>query len=126
MKWAEAKNSWWCVNEASNVLRVFLNSHHKREYQRWDKHIASFGSALDKLLAGPVTAALPNEARIPGVLEWIRSHLTRAYLERVYSPLSEVRLVTHQVEWYLTGHFPCGWYVEKASAFPDRALTVVY
>lgn len=124
--WAEADISWWCVNEASNVLGEFLHAHHNRQYQEWNRHIASFGPALDELMAGPVAAALAPEARTPGVAEWIRSQLTRAYLECVYSPLSQVRLVSDQVDWYLAGHFPCGWIVEEEPAFPDRAVAIVY
>ena len=126
MKWTEASISWWCVNEAANVLREFLHTHHNREYQEWNRHIESFGFALDELIASPVTAALPPEVCTPGVKEWIRSHFISAYLECIYSPLSDVRLVCNQIEWYLAGHFPCGWFVEKESGFPDLAVTVVY
>jgi hypothetical protein len=126
IQWAEADISWWCVNEASNVLSEFLHINHNQQYQEWNNHITSFCSALDALIAGPVTAALPHEAPTQGVVNWIRSHLTRAYLECVYSPLIDIQLVRNQVDWYLAGHFPCGWHVDEEAAFPGRALTVVY
>jgi hypothetical protein len=126
VQWTEADISWWCINEASNMLREVLHSKHNREYQEWNHHITSFGPALDELLAGPVTSALPPEARMPGALEWIRSHLTRAYLECVYSPLHDISLVRNQVMWYSQGHFPCGWLVDEEPAFPSHAMTVVY
>jgi hypothetical protein len=125
-RWAEEDISLWCVNEASNVLSEFLHIHYNREYQAWNSHIASFGPALDDLIAGPVTTALPPEARTPGVMNWIRSHLTSAYLECAYSSMSNVDLVRNQVEWYMLGHFPCGWFVGEESAFPHSAVAIVY
>lgn len=126
IQWSNADISWWCVNEASNVLREFLHTRHKQRYQEWNQHIGSFGPALDELVGGPVTASLPPDARTPGVMEWIRSQLTRAYLECVYAPLSDVQLVCDQVDWCVLGHFPCGWFVDAESGFPSRAVTVVY
>jgi hypothetical protein len=126
IRWSESDISWWCDNEASNVLSEFLHNHYNKAYQEWNRHLASFGPALDELLAGPVKQALPSEANVPGVAKWIRSNLSGAYLECCYSPLSEVRLVCTHVHWYTLGHFPCGWSVEKETAFPERATTVVY
>ena len=125
-EWAEADITWWCGNEASNVLSEFLHVHHNSQYQEWNKHIASFGPTLDDLIAGTIKSAVPPETRTPAVLKWIRSSLTRAYLECVYSPISDVKLARSQLEWYLAGHFPCGWYVEEEAAFPDHAVTILF
>ena len=124
--WAKAEISWWCVNEASNIARNFLHTHHNKQYQDWNRHFDAFDPAIKELINGPIKAALPPKVGTPAVKKWIRSHLGRAYVECVYFPLSKMRLVYDQVEWFLKGHFPCGWFVEKPSAFPDRAVTVVY
>lgn len=108
------------------MLRLFLHTHHNREYQDWNRHIESFGPHLDELIAGPVASALPNDANRSGLLEWIRSHLTGVYLEYAYSSISEVRLAYNQAAWYKLGHFPCGWFVDRESAFPEHAVTVLY
>ena len=105
---------------------MYLHLHHKREYQRWNDYIASFGSALDQLIDGPVLSALPAEARTDDTLACIRAQLTSAYLECVYSPLSDVDLVYRRMEWFMTGHFPCGWSVESESEFPERAMSFVF
>ncbi len=124
--WAKAEISWWCVNEASNVLREFLHTHHNKQYQDWNRHFDAFDPAIKELINGPIKAALPPKVGTPAIKKWIRSHLGRAYVECVYFPLSNMRLVYDQVEWFLKGHFPCGWFVAKPSAFPEHAMTVVY
>jgi|GEM_PF-2972415 len=126
IRWAGAEISWWCANEAANQIRDALHNHYNREYQEWNNHITSFGSAIDGLLLGPVTASLPAEVRTKDVMDWVRSDLTGAYLECVYSHQSDVRLALDRVEWYKAGHFPCGWFVEEESAFPEHAVTVLY
>ena len=46
--WASDQNSWWCANEASNVLRLHLHTNHNREYQAWNRHITSFQPARSR------------------------------------------------------------------------------
>jgi len=126
IRWAGEDISWWCANEASNVLRESLHAHYNRQYQEWNHHIDSFSTALDDLMAGPVMTSLPLEACTLKVMNWIRYQLTGAYIESIYSSMSDVRLLREQVEWYLLGYFPCGWLVDAESGFPHRAVTVVY
>ena len=124
--WAKADISWWCANEASNVLSLHLSNNHRIEYRKWNDHIKSFASQRDELLETIVMPLIPGNCREPKVVEWIRSHLTRAYLECIYGPLADIYLVCDQVDWYLQGRFPCGWNVATEEAFPGEANTVVF
>lgn len=122
--WARADVSWWCINEASNVLSLLLSDRYKLEYRSWNDHIRSFSVQLDDLVLG-------FSKRIPEIYRediglWIRSHLTSAYLECIYCPLVEVKLVRNQMQWYFRGHFPCGWDCPSEKAFPDDSTIIVY
>lgn len=125
-EWASAEISWWCANEASNHLRMFLNDHHRPEYRKWNDHIKSFAPARDELVERVISPLVPEDCRSPKIVEWIRSYLTRAYLECIYSQFAEVHLVCDQVEWYLRGRFPCGWMVKDEISFPDEAVTIIF
>lgn len=123
-RWACADVSWWCINEASNVLRLQLSNRYKLEYRKWNDHIRSFSGQLDDLV-------LEFSKRIPATYRqniglWIRSHLTSGYLECIYSPLVDVTLVRNQMHWYFRGHFPCGWDCPSEEAFSDDSTVVVY
>lgn len=119
-------NSWYCANVASNLLSGFLHDHHNALYQMWNRHIESFAPVRDDLMIGSIVPAIPPDYRTVDVFDWIRSQLTRAYLECVYSPISDIRLACRQLEWYLKGRFPCGWRVETEDGFPHLAMTVVF
>jgi hypothetical protein len=124
-EWASAEISWWCVNEASNVLSLHLSTYHRMEYRKWNEHIKSFAPHRDELLERVVSPLVPGGCR-QSVVEWIRSHLTSAYLECIYSKLSDIHLVRDQIEWYLRGRFPCGWLVKDEASFPNEAITVIF
>ena len=124
--WAEADISWWCLNEASNVLSLFLSTAHKMEYRKLNDHIKMISEPRDKLLEQSVVPSIPEDYRSTKMIGLIRSHLNVAYLECIYSPLVDVHLVRDLVKWYLFGRFPCGWKVEDEKSFPARAVTVVF
>jgi hypothetical protein len=126
IRWAGSEISWWCLNEASNILRLHLNNHHNSEYQEWNHHIQVFAPSINMLMTDKVDMSIPVECNAPRARDWIRSQLTRAYLECVYSPLSNTHLMCDQVEWYLKGHFPCGWLVSAEEEFPDDAITILF
>jgi hypothetical protein len=86
----------------------------------------SFFPQREELLLSVVAPLLPEICRVPKTIDWIRSHLTRAYLECIYGQLANVHLVCDQVEWYLQGKFPCGWSVLSEEAFPHEAKTIVF
>jgi hypothetical protein len=122
--WACSDVSWWCINEASNVLSMQLSNRFKFEYRKWNDHIQSFSIELDTLV-------LEFGKRIPAMYRqeislWIRSHLTSGYLECIYGQLVEISLVRNQMQWYFQGHFPCGWDCPSEVGFPDEATIVVY
>lgn len=123
--WAAAEISWWCVNEASNILSLQLCRQHRIEYRKWNEYIRLFTPGRDKLMEDIVAPLIPEQFR-PKVVEWIRSHLTSAYLECAYSSLVEVHLVREQVAWYINGRFPCGWNVNNEESFPNEAVTMVF
>ena len=77
-EWASAEISWWCANEASNILRLHLSNNHRAEYRQWNEHIKTFAANRDKLLERTVSPLLPERCQIPKVVDWIRSHL-RSY-----------------------------------------------
>ncbi|HET6425520.1 MAG TPA: hypothetical protein VFG20_17660 [Planctomycetaceae bacterium] len=124
-EWASAEISWWCKNEAANILRLPLNDHHRPEYRKWNDHIKSFTPARDELVEQIVSPLVPESSRLK-IANWVRSQLTGAYLECVYSQFAEVHLVCDQVEWYLQGRFPCGWMVKDEISFPDEAVTIIF
>jgi len=123
--WASAEISWWCVNEASNVLRLQLSQNHRVEYRKWNEHIKTFSTERDELIDSVVAPLVPAQFR-QKVVEWIRSHLTSAYLECAYSSLADVHLVRDQMAWYINGRFPCGWNVANEESFPNEAATIVF
>lgn len=125
-QWSRAEISWWCVNEASNLLRRHLSNNHRQDYRKWNVIIQSFTPSIDDLLHKSVLPSLPSHVERPVILDWIRSHLTSAYLEVAFSGIADVELVCDQVRWYLDGHFPCGWFVPNEEGFPNDSITVVF
>lgn len=122
--WASAEISWWCVNEASNVLRLDLSNHHRTQYRKWNDHIKEFSAERDALVAR-VSELVPEPFR-EKIGDWIRSHLTSAYLECVYRPFCDVHLVSDQMTWYLKGRLPCGWDVATEEGFPNESVLVLF
>lgn len=124
-EWAKSEISWWCVNEASNALRLYLSNNYRQEYRKWNEIIKDFTPSREKLLNDHVLPAVSPDVNQQVILDWVRSQLTRAYLEIAYSEVSEIHLVCDQIEWYLSGHFPCGWYVPNQESFPKDAITLI-
>jgi hypothetical protein len=125
-KWTESEISWWCLNEASNVLSLHLNDNHNAEYQNWNTRIRSIAPVVEAIIHEKVELSIPMELRSSRIREWVKSQLTRAYMECAYSSISSVELVCGQIEWYLKGHFPCGWLVSAEDEFPAKATTVLF
>ncbi len=105
---------WYNVRlEQRNNLTSRLSKWHSKRYQRWNE----ITRAVDPLLMPTVDAAL--EGIKPAVKlqprAWaefavsVRVDMGGACHETEYSDISSQCFCQSLTDWYLRGHFPCGW-----------------
>ncbi len=106
--------TWYNVRiEARNRITEQLSDYHRKRYQRWNEIVRE----VDRLLMPTVDAALE---RIKPLLSlkpraWsefsdsIRVDFRGACSETDYSDVVPSDFLQEVANWYVRGHFPCGW-----------------
>ncbi len=105
---------------ASNALRRAIQSVSLDRYQKWNDHIDDL-----KPLTMPLVRRKINDLMIQnhfsnefeGAVQWDILH---ACLESEYSDIVPLGFYSNLAQWYLKGHFPCGW----QGGYPDGKLIV--
>ncbi|VTS06196.1 hypothetical protein [Tuwongella immobilis] len=125
--WATANISWWCLNEASNLLREFLHVNDHKRYQLWNEHVQAIDESLAPIIESVVRPALPDSFGVE-LVDWIRSLLQRASMELAYKYIAPVRIACclRAVEWFALGYSPCGWIAATENNFPLKSRLIVF
>ncbi|QDT65182.1 hypothetical protein [Calycomorphotria hydatis] len=104
-----------------NALTNFLHENHNARYQEWNTIVGDITPCVEKLLGEKVdlTKIVKKGGRKKFFVE-IRLMIEGACIEAEYSDLVPPGFYTDLAEWYLKGHFPCGWEGE----YPEGRLIV--
>jgi hypothetical protein len=105
---------------ALNEFRACIARHSKERLHLWNELVGEV-----KEITGPIVsrkiATVVREHNLPesfGVR--VRNDITRACMETEYADLCPPGFFTSISQWYINGHFPCGWW----GAFPLGKLVV--
>lgn len=123
-KWSNQPITEWCSFEASIRIYKFMSKNHYNVFAKWNdvaKSILPHALDLVAVVKNRLPISAPNHAA-----EHFQAQLVGAALELYYSKYFDSKLCRDQIEIYRDGHFPCGWYVESESDFPDKASVVVF
>ncbi len=87
--------------EAMNIVGHEVQRHDRAQYQEWNAHVdwikAQLGFLKVKVLNSPL-----KESDISFTV-------LGACIEAVYGGIVETKLLRDICEWFVKGHFPCGW-----------------
>lgn len=107
--------------ESRNVLTEQLSQLAPRRYQRWNELVEPINDVLWPMIRRK-TQELIREHRLPKKLfqQAVFWDLSNAGMELEYADVVPPKYFAERVEWYLAGHFPCGW----DGDFPEGCLIV--
>ena len=125
-EWCASPISWWANVEGKKRLYEHLASCHYDQFITWNNVARSLLPPVTDLLQSKILTRMPAAVASGKVRDWIQSQLISALLEMHYADFAEVRLFCKQIEYYLEGHFPCGWCVNAPEDFPHHSVVVIY
>jgi len=113
--------------EAKNELTVYLDKHHRDGLSLWNHKIDELRplviKLMDKKLATPaIRGRMPREVG-KDFLDALRWELMNMCMSREYEDLVRTRYYGLLEQWFLAGHFPCGWIGDVPDDLED-AFTV--
>jgi hypothetical protein len=99
---------------AANQLTIYLDITYPTEYMLWNKKVKEIRPILSSLVPRKIEEAARKgycPSNVPeSVVRW---GLINACMAIGYSELFKSVYFERLAEWYLRGHFPCGWGVES-------------
>jgi hypothetical protein len=126
--WSEAIEhrqfyEWECLyNEAMNQIRALVIRHSMERFRRWNEVVYEV-----KKLTGPLVerkiAAFAREHNLPEIFEaYVGGDISSVGVESEYADICPPGFFTANAQWYIKGHFPCGWKGE----FPPKGTPEIY
>ncbi|MFB9241916.1 hypothetical protein IV454_29010 [Massilia antarctica] len=98
------------TQDATNKLTTFLDIEYPKEYLLWNKKVKNIRPVLSSLVTRKVQEAARKGFCPPTVsTDIVRWTLVKACLALEYSDYCKSPYFEILAEWYLRGHFPCGW-----------------
>lgn len=104
--------SWEATTlEASNRLTLFLHTHHRDAYQRWNEIVAAAKQRVVTSITDRVWAPFAERHGFGRVLVDCASwDVLGAVMEHEYRCFPDrPEFFSHLLRVYRAGHFPCGW-----------------
>jgi hypothetical protein len=89
--------------EQRNRLTMFLHTHARERYRRWNDIVRAVKEAVNPLVERKVAAVI---GQLAGSARW---DILGACMEWEYADVGEPGFFTGLMQWYLGGRFPCGW-----------------
>lgn len=125
-QWTEDPVSWWCNVEGKKLLYENLAKTHYERFSQWNNVARAILPKVKDLLEEVVFPSAQEVAFTEKAKTWIQSQILSSVLELVYRDCVEVTVFTNQIEYYVRGHFPCGWHAESPEGFPNTSILVVF
>lgn len=109
--------------EAQNLLTEALCFKYPHRYHgKWNPLIDDIKARLLPMISEK-TFVVAEENQLPDAFEHeVQWCVLGACMESDYSDIVAPRFFTDWIQWYLKGHFPCGW----RGDFPDGGHLVVF
>ena len=107
--------------EARNLLSEKLHYEHCEHYNRtWNRFVGSIWTAWLPISDATIQPVATTHKLPSRFVEIVNLDIVMACLELEYADLIPPRYFKDRLDWYLAGHFPCGWDGE----FPEGRLIV--
>jgi hypothetical protein len=106
--------------EALNQYRSCIAHRSKQRLGFWNATVDEVNEITKPLVAGKI-AALVREHALPEIFRiQVDYDITNVCMEAEYADLCTPGFFTNIGNWYVKGHFPCGWW----GAFPQGKLVI--
>jgi hypothetical protein len=98
------------TQNAANELTEYLHTAHLAEYELWNSKVKLIRPMLSQIVHDKLQEAI-RDGRCPPTLpeSRIRYGLLHACMAVEYSQFYTSSYFERFIDWYLRGHFPCGW-----------------
>jgi hypothetical protein len=97
------------LQEMSNQLAENLARTSMERYRNWNHLVLDIDPNVDALLARkaePILESYNPPAKFTSTMSWVLVH---ACMEQEYADVVAPAFFSRLAEWYLRGHYPCGW-----------------
>lgn len=130
---AEVLNSWkkaftsgtsrrWddFTDERSDDYRVELRAASLERFEQWNDTVRLVRPHVQSLVEEKVKESFETITYPENFVNTVRWDILFALMEQEFSDVLPLGFYTKLAEWYLRGHFPCGWLGD----YPDGKLIV--
>jgi hypothetical protein len=106
--------------EALNQYRKCIAQRSKQRLELWNATVDEVKKITKPLVAGKISAVVRQHA-LPEIFRiQVNYDITGVCMEAEYADMCTPGFFTNIGNWYVNGHFPCGWW----GAFPQGKLVV--
>ena len=102
--------------DALNIIGSEVQRHDRAQYQEWNHHVDSIKLQLGFLKEKVAKTPLED------YLYEVDYTVLGACMEAVYGGIIDTTVMRDMCEWFVKGHFPCGW---EGTDYP-RGKLIVY
>lgn len=109
--------------EMRNILSEKLCFSFRERFRLWNGLASELRPIIVKILEKSNIPLIIKEKKLPKVfIDSVRWDISAACMELEYADCVPSRFFTEKMEWYLAGHFPCGW----EGDFPQGGRLIVF
>jgi hypothetical protein len=109
------------ANESANALTEKLCFEFPKRYHgKWNKLVTAVRKIWDPISATKIKKVMMDNKLNIAFVDSVNWDILFSCMELEYADLVPPRFFKERLDWYLAGHFPCGW----DGVFPDGRLIV--
>jgi hypothetical protein len=106
--------------DALNQFRACIARQSKERFHLWNRLVDEVKEIVDPLVSRKISMVV-QERNLPEIFKIrVSNDVSCACMETEYADLCPPGFFTSISQWYINGHFPCGWW----GAFPLGKLVV--
>jgi hypothetical protein len=106
--------------EISNLIADELVIHHKERYRLWNMLAAEINALMEPVIQRKIAYVVTENQLPKSFEESVKWDIALIGIGTEYSDVALVKPIAELTQWYLKGHFPCGW----DGDFPNGRLII--